>query len=525
MFDLTKLFSTRRTPQGEPIPGEAQVPNSAGGFAYALSDWGRLERFLILGTEGGTFYIRPRQLGLECAQATHRCVLEDGPRVVELVAEISTSGRAARQDPALFTLALCAGAEDAATRRAALEALPRVARTGGHLLRFVHFVEAFRGWGRGLRRAVRSWYLRRDADRLAYQVLKYQRRDGWAQRDLLRLAKPRPADSACDAVLRWATRGEVGADAPALLQGHAALATADSARAAAAVIREHRLPREAVPSQWLRHREVWDALLEAMPTTAMIRNLGVMTKVGLIAPGAEATQLVARRLADRDRLRLARVHPLQVLAALATYRAGHSARGHSTWDPVGPVLDALDAAFYATFQDAPRAGRRFLLALDVSGSMCAPLAGIPGLSARAGAAAMALTTMAREPSTTTVGFCDQLEVLDISPRQRLDDVVRALDRRDFGATDCARPILWATERGLEVDVFVVYTDSETWCGRMHPSQALREYRRRLVPGARMVVVGMTSNGFSVADPRDPGMLDVVGFDAAAPAAITAFASA
>lgn len=40
----------------------------------------------------------------------------------------------------------------------------------------------------------------------------------------------------------------------------------------------------------------------------------------------------------------------------------------------------------------------------------------------------------------------------------------------------------------------------------------------------MVVVGMTSNGFSIADPNDAGMLDVVGFDSAAPALIADFSA-
>ena len=36
---------------------------------------------------------------------------------------------------------------------------------------------------------------------------------------------------------------------------------------------------------------------------------------------------------------------------------------------------------------------------------------------------------------------------------------------------------------------------------------------------------MVSNGFSIADPDDGGMLDVVGFDSAAPALIADFAGA
>jgi 60 kDa SS-A/Ro ribonucleoprotein len=42
--------------------------------------------------------------------------------------------------------------------------------------------------------------------------------------------------------------------------------------------------------------------------------------------------------------------------------------------------------------------------------------------------------------------------------------------------------------------------------------------------AKLIVVGMVSNGFSIADPADAGMLDVVGFDTAAPAFMADFAA-
>ena len=40
-----------------------------------------------------------------------------------------------------------------------------------------------------------------------------------------------------------------------------------------------------------------------------------------------------------------------------------------TWKPVTKIIDALDAAFYATFQNVEPCGKPVLLALDVSGSM------------------------------------------------------------------------------------------------------------------------------------------------------------
>ena len=69
----------------------------------------------------------------------------------------------------------------------------------------------------------------------------------------------------------------------------------------------------------------------------------------------------------------------------------------------------------------------------------------------------------------------------------------------------------------------VLTDSETWAGNIHPVEALRQYRRKSGIPAKLVVVGMVSNGFSIADPDDAGMMDVVGFDSAVPELITDFA--
>ena len=154
---------------------------------------------------------------------------------------------------------------------------------------------------------------------------------------------------------------------------------------------------------------------------------------------------------------------------------------------------------------------------------------------------MALVTAATERSPEIVGFhagrggwrsgtnrfpghVDGLTPLAISPRQRLDDAIRTVSDLPFGATDCALPMRYAIERKREVDTFVVYTDSETWAGDVHPVQALREYRERSGIAARLIVVGMVSNGFSIADPDDPGMLDVVGFDTATPAVIAGFAA-
>jgi 60 kDa SS-A/Ro ribonucleoprotein len=548
-MDFSKHFATRLrrllTPQSEPIPGSTQVANSAGGYAWAVDKWTRLDRFLVLGTEGGTFYIGERKLTQENAQAVIECLAEDGPRVVARIVDVSASGRAPKNDPALFALALAAGLGDTDTKAAAWVALPKVARTSTHLFHWLQYLQAFRGWGRGVRRAVATWYTDKSPREAVHQVLKYPSRDGWAHRDALRLAHPKAPSVGHDLVFRYATKGWEGVLS---LNGVDDMDVVESIEAvealrfqapglAAQTIARHGLTREMVPTELLTHAVVWEALLERMPLAAMIRNLGVMSKVGLLVPMSRAVGLVTSRLARRDVLRAARVHPMAVLAALKTYAQGKGMRGSGSWTPVPQVVDALDAAFYLAFENAASTGNRVMLALDVSGSMSAAVGGMPYLSCREASAAMALVTAVREPQHMFTAFTagsypsmwghlgSGLSVLSLSARQRLDDVVKQISGLRFGGTDCALPMTEALKQQWPVDLFVVYTDNETWAGRVHPAQALREYRERMGIPARLVVVGMASNGFSIADPADAGMLDVVGFDAAVPQVIADFAGA
>lgn len=519
------------------------VSNSAGGFAFPVDDWMRLKRFLVLGSESASYYAGARKLTHENAQAVARCLAADGARVVDTIVQVSEAGRAPKNDPALFALALAASAGDEATRALALAALPRVARTGTHLFQFAAAVDGLRGWGRGLRRAVARWYLDMPLDRLALQAVKYGAREGWSHRDLLRLSHPKAeaGDVGRRALFNWLCGRETDLDAlPALVRAALEARTLkEDPDALAAVIRKASLPREAVPTEVLKDVRVWDALLADMPSTALIRTLNRMTAVGLVAPGAPAAKHVTTRIGDAAALAKARVHPMQLLLAHRTYASGRGDKGSLTWDPVGPVVDALDDAFYQAFESVEPSGQRVLVALDVSGSM--GVAGVAGssLTAREAAAAMALVTLATEPETHVVGFTAGLKgawrsgggmhgyevgisPLPLSPRQRLGDAVASVANLPFGGTDCAAPMLYALERGLKVDAFVVYTDSETWAGKVQPVEALRRYRRETGIPAKLVVVGLVSNGFSIADPTDAGMLDVVGFDAAAPALIADF---
>ena len=536
MQNLHKLFNPNATPQSRAIDN-AQIRNSAGGFVWELDPWKRLERFVILGSEGGSYYASAQTFTVENAENVVRLLKEDGVRVVARVLELSTAGRAYKNDAALFVLALAFSVGDADTKAAAKLALPKVARTGTHLFTFMTYVDSMRGWGRGLRGAVANWYGSKDLDKLAYQVTKYAQRNGWTHRDALRLAHPKTEDAQRDALYRYITGhkdkiedsglkiedSETSLDWLEYIRAVEAVKVETNVQAVVEAITRYNLPREVLPTEMLREAAVWEALLQRMPMTAMIRNLATMTRVGLLTPMSEAVDMVVARVTDAHELRKARVHPIQILAALMTYSAGRGARGKATWEPVQKVVDALDRAFYLTFENVQPTGKRVLMGLDVSGSMTwGELGGVPGLSPRVASAALALVTAATEPQHALMAFANTFVPLNISPRQRLDDVVKRMDGMPFGGTDCALPMQYALKEKLEVDAFVVLTDSETWFGQQHPAQALQEYRTRMGIPAKLVVVGMLGNRFTIADPNDALMLDVVGFSANTPTVIADF---
>ncbi|MFH2005719.1 MAG: TROVE domain-containing protein, partial [bacterium] len=461
MQKLHKHFSTKRTPQVVPLSAD-QVKMRSGGFGWAVDDWVRLDRFLVLGCEGGTYYVGERKLTRESAEAVLRCIQADGARAVSRIVEISRAFRAPKNDPALFALAMAAKLGDEPTRTAAYRALPQVARIGTHLFHFAEYVKAFGGLGgNGFKRALRRWYLEQEAGKLAYQAVKYQQRDGWSHRDLLRLSHPR-AEAEHQAILHWIVKGWAdGAgdeaqvpDALKIIWAFERAKVTTSVKEMVRLIGDYRLPHECVPNELKGKAEVWEALLQHMPAGAMIRNLNKMTSVGLLTNTSGATARVRETLSSLEALKRARIHPMAVLIALKTYASGRGFRGSLTWEPVGRIVDALDAAFYLAFGVVVPTGKRLCLALDVSGSMTCGVSGVPQLSCREAAAAMALVTANVESQYEMVAFTCAgvggkvtgalrrwlgggkkalsfggngyagISPLSISPRQRLDDVVQ-----------------------------------------------------------------------------------------------------
>ena len=556
-----ELYETPAS-QKEPIFGREQdmVVNAAGGYVYAVDDFVRTERFLILGSEAGSYYTGKRELTIDNARAVQRALAEDGPRVVEMIRDVSVNKRAAKQAPTFFALALAMSSDNLETRQKAAEILPAVLRTGGHILQFVQTVDSMRGWGRLLKNTVASWYNNMPIDRLVYQTVKYSSNSGWNHKDVLASAHAMPSTPQHNALFKYITSGELpDRDDPAFRVLFAKLAADEAVEDVdnlINIIRDNRLNWEMVPGPALAHNKVWQALLPDMPMSATVWNLATMTRHEVLKSNSDEAHMVYTRLTDPVHVQKSGIHPLNLLKVKVEYSKGSSGEYNRSytgarrkrnpetivhWKPVQQVLDALEQSFYLAFDNVESTNLRYYIGIDVSSSMRTKfVTGSASFSAAEASAALAMVYAKKEPRTVIKGFSskgspfsyysrmrgdDNIMVdLGITRNDSLDTVMRKTREMNFGMTDCALPMLDAIDKSIPVDCFLIFTDNESWKGQIHASEALRKYRKEMGINAKMAVVAMTAVNYSVADPKDAGMLDFVGFDSAMPKLIAQFAT-
>jgi len=523
------------TPQTQVIPGrEAEMArNNAGGFTFTLDKWGTLDRFIMIGSEGGNYYVGEKDVTKQSFTNTLACIAEDGVRAVNRAVEYSVAGRAPKNDPALVVLALAAAKGSPEVQAAAYDALPKVARTGTHLFTFVSILNSMGKWNAAAKRGLSKWYTNRSIEKLAVQMLKYQSRNGWSHRDVLRLAHVKATNEVQNNLFKYVVKGgealSQGDAIPQLVVDFEYLKRADSAKDVVRLIETNKdISWELVPTQFLKDKDVLMALLPSMGLTAVIRQLGKLTAAGVLAPMSEGSKLVMAKLSDAEALKAQRVHPITILQALKQYSAGHGERGSLVWSPNRRIVDSLNDSFYAAFGTLEKTDAGQYIAVDVSGSMSwdsSKVNGSPNLYARDVAACMAMA-IARTSSNYFVGaFSGHIQEMKISPNMRLDDVLAVMGSMSAGSTDCSLPMVDAKNKRMSgVDLFTVITDNETYAGRVQPVQALRDYRNAFNKTAKLCVIGTSVSNFTIADPKDAGMMDIAGFDSAAPQIIADFAS-
>lgn len=525
----TALHRTMRsnTPQTQKARAD-QIKNSAGGYVFKLSQADALDRFLILGTEGGTYYSSEKELSQRGMQLVHSCAARMSPaQFMERV--VHAANNAPKRTYALYALAVGLSAPSMELKNAARKSITKCVFTGTDFFELVSYIEALRGWGVSARRALNEILLGEDVERLGLWAVKYRERHGWTWRDALRIAHPkRSEDDTRRGALFDVMLGKPATTGILVVDGWQEVRSLTKPNDIVAAIQKYGLPWEALTDEQ-RTDDVWKACLPFIGDQAVLRNLATFTRRGLDKDRAFRDQVVERLNTAK------RLHPIALLNALKTYSSG-GVVGRSkagAYTPVTAWYNALEDALERSFTaGVTPLGQRVLVALDVSGSMGSPVAGSAVLTCREVAAAIGLAFAKTEPDCDVFGFTSStgrpstsisaLTNLQIG-RSSFKDAVKLTSGLPFGGTDCSLPVRAALAGKVGVDLFVVVTDNETWAGPAHVHTALKQYRQQMQIPAKMAVVGLTATNSSIADPTDPGMMDFVGFSLDLPRAIETFA--
>lgn len=564
------------TGQIEPIRGNEEIMQvgKAGGYLFKVKDIDYLDRILILGTNKNTYYSTAKELTKDAIEFLNNLIKENkGELIVNRIKEFYEQGRTPKQDPLLMALAIVCHSENVEDRRKAYDIVSGL-RTLSHVYTWKGYQKTVfntKGFGKLAKESMNKMFSTMSPMQLAYQITKYPHRstptEKWAFMDLIRcthlVSDKMPEEG--QYVMKYAIKGFE--EAEKWIQNHNDINTSpviDYIRAVEkinsfkeedkkfsemiAIIYDHNLVREVIPQFCLKYREFWTALLVnkektkvTMPLTALIRNLGTLSNKEVFED-KEIETLVCEHIKDENIIKKARLHPVNILIAYFTYKSGSAIKGKQEWSVNENIVKALNESFYKSFKYAKPTNKRIYHAIDCSGSMTSPVPCLPQISACQAAGCLAMTFARIEKNQefglftsnsnySYGGYSRQvgLTKANLTPNLTFEEVTKEIQKNNFGSTDCSLPIENAIkeykeskgERG-NYDAFIVYTDNETYAGRRHPVEALKEYRELTNNDVKMVVIATDPSSSSIADPTDCGMLDIVGFDTNAPEIIMNF---
>ena len=519
------------TPQNQPIPGRESemIQGRSGGYMFDAGIWKMLRRCLLIGTAKSTYYAGKQELTEEFVTVVKQAVAEDPSRVAEEILYAS-DGRAINNSAPILALVLLSMGETPEAKKAFGEIFPQVVRTGSHFYEWLNYTKSLRGFGKVVREAGKTWLSREDVKGLAYQLLKYQQRQGFTHRDALRLFHVKPPTETHRELFEWVVKGweDLPADIPseALAQIWWYEWLKRNPTQTHEAILQGRLTHEMAAPVGKMDQRAWQLLFQEMPIGAMLRNLGSLTELGVLRSDESANLLrVEAFLNNQERLRKGRIHPIDVLKALKTYQSGGAlGRSKKNWEAVPRIVDILEKAVELSFEVVEPTDKVFMHAVDVSGSMSCGVVDSVGLSCCEIATTMALVTAKAEKNYMIRGFSTQFRDLGITAKDSFSSAIAKASNQNFGGTDASVAYDWMIQHKFKADVVCFWTDNESWAGNRHPSQALAEYRKKVNPQVKAVYVTLAPYQITLVDPQDSLSWDLAGFDPGTPRIIQMLAT-
>jgi 60 kDa SS-A/Ro ribonucleoprotein len=520
MATYKKTYFRKKIPTTSFLPGrkEEMKENLSNGISFKANDFIALRRWMLIGSMNSAFYQSSNKMTELNIDILEKCVKIDANKVSEEILYATEKG-INNHTPILALVYLSKG--NFYAKKKFREIFSKVIRTASHLYEFFSYCKELRGMGQTIHKTVNSWLDTRDAKELEYQFLKYQQREGWSARDVLRLIKPKTKNTIKNSVYGWAV-GKIKETSSELVRLNAYEHLKEGNVPEHDVIKyinELNLTHEMIPANIKRTPEIWEALFQKMPVGASIRNLGNLTDKGIFKNLSNLDLLEAKL--SKERLSKGRVHPLTIANAYKTYQRGSGFCGKLFWAPVPRICDIFEVAIEDSFDVLEPTGKVFFHAMDISASMTGNAVRNLQMNPMEIEGIMTLASIRSEKNYFVGGFSDNFVPL-LNIRRKgcsFADVVsrKIFDGLKFGGTDAGSAYQYAISNDIYVDIFVFWTDNENWKG-YQPSQLLKEYRSKVNKNAKAIYITLVPYGdaISLVDPKDPLSYDIAGFSSETP---------
>jgi 60 kDa SS-A/Ro ribonucleoprotein len=491
---------------GSVLP-RADAVNEAGGRAYRLTPRHALAQLAATGTCNGVYYATGADqlatvlqlveqvddhvfLAQLAVYARERAFMKDMPAALLLVLS--------RRDPALF-------------RRV----FPRVIDNGRVLRTLFQMVRGGQFGRRSLSYALQRAFQRWLNEASVGALLSASIGNDPSLRDVLRLARPTPADNTRRALFGWLTGKPADKWAPATaddlppeVQDLRAFRAAQSEDEQVAILARARFRWDLLADS-ARGPLVWKAIARQLGAQALRMNLNTLQRHGVLDDPA-MVEYVAGRLADEEEIRRSRQFPYQYLAAFLNAEASVPDSIHA----------ALERAAEAACGNVPALPGPVVIGVDVSGSMSSPVMGARGHSSKMRcvdvAALFAAAILRRNPESVIIPFDTRAHAVNVSEGESILNLSARLARFGGGGTNCSIPLAHANNHlaGRTFAGCVLLSDNESWVGSgRHGSTAVMTQWTRFhgrQPNAKLVCIDLQPYTTTQAPERDD-ILNVGGF--------------
>lgn len=502
------IFSSSTPGKTSPV---ANTVNHAGGKAYELTAKQALAQYAVTGTFNDTYYTK----GADQLTTTLQLCAKVDPTFIAKTAIYSRMSGKMKDMPAL----LCAHLSMRGDEGMALLKLifPVVINNGKMLRNFVQIIRSGvvgrKSLGSGPKKLVKAWF----ASRTSEEIFRQSTGNDPSIADVIKLVHMSPESEERRALYGYLA--EVEANKTYTVErvnkkvGDKFSVTVKNydPRSLPAIVKQYEefknnkkegktvaelpaVPLEMLEGLGLSQTE-WDQLARMASWSQIRHKLNTFLRHGVLNNKATVTFL-ANKLRDAEQIQRAKIFPYQLFTAYKNIEAGIPRE----------IVDALHDAMEVATKNVPVTSMKMRVAVDVSGSMGAPVTGNRGTATTkttcVDVASLIASILLRKNTDCEVYPFDTDLRMDVKlePRDTVMTNASKIAMAAGGGTDCSAVLRYLNGKNDKGDVVIYVSDTESWADPLYARatgmQAEWDKYRTRNPKAKLVCINLAVNNTS-----------------------------